>query len=78
MKINSYDGEGWSESTNDLSNNTPQKSALNQGPWVRLESAVRTIESKTGLNIFHGLKAASRDSLENSPSILLPELGCSS
>ena len=27
--------------TNILSNITPQKSALNQGPWVRLETAVR-------------------------------------
>ncbi|MFB3078348.1 MAG: hypothetical protein ACE1Y4_10110, partial [Lysobacterales bacterium] len=59
-------------------NITPQKSALDRGAWVRLESAVRTIESKTGLNIFHGLKAASRASLENGPSTLRPELGCSS
>lgn len=78
MKISSYYGEAWWESTSYLSNITLQKSALDQGAWVRLESVVRTIESKTGLNIFHGLKAASRDSLENGPSTLLPELGCSS
>lgn len=77
MKISSYYGEAWWENTNYL-NITPQKSAPNQGAWVRLESAVRMIESKSGLNIFHGLKAASRDSLENGPSTLLPELGCSS
>ena len=31
------------ETTNYLSNITPQKSALNQGPWLRLESAVRIL-----------------------------------
>lgn len=31
------------QTTNYLSNITPQSSALNQGPWVRLESAVRDL-----------------------------------
>ena len=31
------------EATNYLSNITPQKSALNRGPWLRLESATRTL-----------------------------------
>ena len=34
--------EDW-ETTNYLSNITPQKSALNRGPWLRLETAVRTL-----------------------------------
>ena len=34
--------EHW-ETTNYLSNITPQKSDLNQGPWVRLEGAVRNL-----------------------------------
>lgn len=37
------------ETTNYLSNITPQKSALNQGPWKNLESAVRRlVESDAG------------------------------
>ena len=34
------------EVTNYLSNITPQKSALNQGVWVKLEKAVRTLAKK--------------------------------
>ena len=34
------------ELTNYLSNITPQKSALNQGSWVKLENAVRTLAKK--------------------------------
>lgn len=34
------------ENTNYLSNVTPQKSVLNQGPWVRLESAIRRLAEK--------------------------------
>ncbi len=37
----------WSE-TNYLSNVTPQKSALNQGPWKKLEEAVRRLATETG------------------------------
>ncbi len=39
---------GW-KATNTLSNITPQKSALNQGPWKRLEGAVRKLaKSRAG------------------------------
>lgn len=37
----SFAGTNFWRVTNILSNITPQKSALNQGPWVRLETAVR-------------------------------------
>ena len=37
----SFAGTHFWRVTNILSNITPQKSALNQGPWVRLETAVR-------------------------------------
>lgn len=37
--------DNW-EATNYLSNITPQKSALNQGTWLNLESAVRTLAEK--------------------------------
>ncbi len=37
----SFAGTNFWRETNILSNITPQKSALNQGPWVRLETAVR-------------------------------------
>ena len=36
------------KTTNYLSNITPQKSALNQGTWVKLENAVRTLARKSG------------------------------
>ena len=39
----SFTGTDDWEATNYLSNITPQRSALNQGAWVRLESAVRTL-----------------------------------
>ena len=39
--------ESWA-TTNYLSNITPQSSALNQGPWVRLEMAVRDLASRSG------------------------------
>ena len=39
--------ESWA-TTNYLSNITPQASALNQGPWVRLETAVRDLASRSG------------------------------
>lgn len=38
------------EATNYLSNITPQKSALNQGPWVQLENAVRALAKKPKIN----------------------------
>ncbi|WPZ35535.1 DNA/RNA non-specific endonuclease [Thalassobaculum sp. OXR-137] len=39
--------ESWA-TTNYLSNITPQASALNQGPWVRLETAVRALATGMG------------------------------
>ena len=46
----SFTGTGNWEATNYLSNITPQRSALNQGAWQDLESAVRTLveERATG------------------------------
>ncbi|WP_051245175.1 DNA/RNA non-specific endonuclease [Thalassobaculum salexigens] len=38
---------GWA-TTNYLSNITPQASALNQGPWVRLETAIRALAGRSG------------------------------
>lgn len=45
----SYKGSRFAAQTNYLSNITPQKSALNQGPWSRLEEGTRDIvrEGKT-------------------------------
>ncbi len=40
----------WAD-TNYLSNITPQRSNLNQGPWVRLETAVRNLV-RTGKNVY--------------------------
>jgi len=42
-----FAGGDW-QSTNYLSNITPQKSALNQGPWRKLENAVRDLASHRG------------------------------
>ena len=39
----SFAGAADWRTTNYLSNITPQKSALNQGPWVRLETAIRKL-----------------------------------
>ncbi|MEX0958505.1 MAG: DNA/RNA non-specific endonuclease [Burkholderiales bacterium] len=39
----SFSGTEYWPETNYLSNITPQRSALNQGPWMRLERAVRTL-----------------------------------
>lgn len=39
------------ETTNYLSNITPQAANLNQGPWERLESAVRDL-ARTGQNVY--------------------------
>ncbi len=38
------------EETNYLSNITPQKSPLNQGPWNRLEGAVRTLAQQASVD----------------------------
>ena len=42
--------DDWKE-TNYLSNITPQKSALNQGAWVKLETAARTL-AQSGVSVF--------------------------
>jgi len=44
----SFAGTPYWKQTNYLSNITPQKSALNQGAWVRLESKVRKLAKKYG------------------------------
>ena len=44
----SFAGTRFWRVTNILSNITPQKSALNQGPWVRLEAAVRDAAYASG------------------------------
>ncbi len=43
VPLASFTGTTYWKETNYLSNITPQKSALNQGPWQRLESAVRNL-----------------------------------
>lgn len=46
--IASFAGMAIWATTNYLSNITPQASALNQGPWVRLETAVRKLAEVSG------------------------------
>ena len=43
VPLASFTGTDHAAETNFLSNITPQKSALNQGPWERLESAERSL-----------------------------------
>lgn len=43
--------ESWA-TTNYLSNITPQASALNQGPWKNLESAVRALAKTSGAPVY--------------------------
>lgn len=45
--------EHWKD-TNYLSNITPQKSALNQGPWLRLESKVRELARQRNVYVMTG------------------------
>ena len=44
--LGSFKGSLWASETNYLSNITPQKKDLNQGPWKNLEEAVRTFIKK--------------------------------
>ncbi len=44
--LGSFKGSLWASETNFLSNITPQKADLNQGPWKKLESAVRAFIKK--------------------------------
>lgn len=43
------------EEANYLSNITPQQSALNQGPWEKLESAERALAKKAGIKAVYSL-----------------------
>lgn len=43
------------EEANFLSNITPQQSALNQGPWEKLESAERSLAKKAGIKTVYTL-----------------------
>jgi endonuclease G, mitochondrial len=47
----SFKGSIYASQTNYLSNITPQKSALNQGPWVALENDVRNLV-RTGKTVY--------------------------
>ena len=47
----SFKGSIYASQTNYLSNITPQKSALNQGPWVALENDVRALV-RTGKTVY--------------------------
>lgn len=49
-----FRGTGKAADTNLLSNITPQKSALNQGPWVRLETAVRDLAASETVWVITG------------------------
>lgn len=64
------------ENTNYLSNITPQKSVLNQGPWVRLESAVRRlVEKNKSVYVVTGPIYNSKEkicSLPAQPSLKIP------
>ena len=44
--LGSFKGSLWASETNILSNITPQKADLNQGPWKNLEEAVRKFVKK--------------------------------
>ncbi len=46
----SFAGTAHWRDTNYLSNITPQSSALNQGPWVRLETAVRNLAQQAAVD----------------------------
>ena len=48
VPLASFTGTDHAAETNFLSNITPQKSALNQGPWERLESAERSLAMREG------------------------------
>ena len=49
-----FKGTGMAEQTNYLSNITPQKSELNQGPWVRLEDNVRQLSGRYTVYVMTG------------------------
>ena len=51
----SFAGTTTWEQTNYLSNITPQKSTLNQGPWKHLEEAVRTLAKSQGVKAVYAV-----------------------
>ena len=63
----------WSE-LNHLSNITPQRKALNQGPWMRLEQAVRdAVEFRDSMFVMTGpLYESEEDGMPNSESHTVP------
>lgn len=50
--LSSFSGTPHGADTNFLSNITPQSSALNQGPWVRLEDRERELAARTGVAVY--------------------------
>lgn len=55
VPLASFSGTPYWQDTNYLSNITPQKSALNQGPWAKLEQAVRDLAQKDGVEGVYGM-----------------------
>jgi endonuclease G len=51
----SFTGTPYWEETNYLSNITPQKSALNEGPWANLEDAVRALAKRSDVSGVFGM-----------------------
>lgn len=49
-----FRGTGLAQQTNYLSNITPQRSPLNQGPWRELEDAVRTLAEDDSVYVLTG------------------------
>ncbi len=50
--LSSFSGTPHAADTNVLSNITPQSSALNQGPWVRLEDRERELATRLGEPVY--------------------------
>ncbi len=50
--LSSFSGTPHAADTNILSNITPQSSALNQGPWVRLEDRERELAKRLGVPVY--------------------------
>lgn len=48
----SFSGTPFADQTNILSNITPQSSALNQGPWVKLESQERALAQRLSAPVY--------------------------
>jgi len=48
----SFAGTPFAAETNILSNITPQSSALNQGPWVKLENHERELAKRSGMPVY--------------------------